>query len=748
MRQAIAAVLVAAMAVSPAGMPLSALAQTAVVKQSSVGTLKVRAETVLTNVVVRDNKTGAVIKGLKESDFTVSEDKKPQHIISFDYQNVDEAVTLAEVSTVSGSTATKKKSIADLINNDFAAAPDGLKDRRLIVMFFDLSSMQPEDITRAVDSAKNYINTQMAPADLVALVSLVSSLSMDQDFTNDKSALLKGVSKYDGTDSSGFAAGNEGTDTSSSSDDSSSFTADDSEFNALNTDRQLFAIRTICKSIEKVEQKKSMMYFSGGLTKQGIENEASLRSATNECVKSNTAMYAVDTRGLQALNPVGDASTGSQRGTGAYSGASMQSQLSSNFSSQETLGTLASDTGGKLFVDSNDFGPAFQQVQRDSEAYYIVGYRSTNPRRDGTYRHLTITVKDHPEAKLEYRPGYYAPADFQHAKTEDRELALTEQMRSEIPATDVSVYLQAFFFRLADGKFYVPISLVIPGSQINAVTVKDKDKATIDILGQVKDAAGIAVGQVRDTVKLDIDANQQVQKKNVQYSTGFTLAPGKYHLKFVVRENQSGNMGSFETDIQVPDMKKTPLKLSSVVMSSQQKSNTAKKNIDPLVRDGQEWVPNVPHVFRQDQHLKFMYEVYSPTQDKDSTAAPATAATTPGLTKKEAVPVRILTSIEFLLGGVKVYETPMVEATAINIPERDAVAFQFDVPLTGLKTGTYVCQVNVIDDVGGAFTFPRMALRITPAALPPATPVVAAPATTPMAALPSATPQTAATPTL
>jgi VWFA-related protein len=704
------------------------MAQTAVVKQSSVGTLKVRAETVLTNVVVRDKKTGAVIKGLKETDFTVSEDKKPQHIVSFDYQNVDEAVTLAEATTVSGSTATKKKSIADLINNDFAAAPDELKDRRLIVMFFDLSSMQPEDITRAVDSAKNYINTQMAPADLVALVSLVSSLSMDQDFTNDKAALLKGVSKYDGTDSSGFDAGNEGTDTSSSSDDSSSFTADDSEFNALNTDRQLFAIRTICKSIEKVEQKKSMMYFSGGLTKQGIENEASLRSATNECVKANTAMYAVDTRGLQSLNPVGDANQGSRRGTGAYSGASMQSQLSSNFGSQETLGTLASDTGGKLFVDSNDFGPAFQQVQRDTEAYYIVGYHSTNPRRDGTYRHLTISLLNHPEASLEYRPGYYAPADFQHAKSEDRELALSEQMRSELPATDVAVYLQAFFFRLDEGKFFVPISLVIPGSQINAVTVKDKDKATIDILGQVKNVAGIAVGQVRDTVKLDIDANQQVQKKNVQYSTGFTLAPGKYHLKFVVRENQSGNMGSFETDIQVPDMKKTPLKLSSVVMSSQQKPNTAKKNIDPLVRDGQEWVPNVPHVVRQDQHLFFLYEVYSPTRDKDSTAQ---TPTTPGLTKKEAVPVRVLTSIEFLLGGVKVYETPMVEATAINIPERDAVAFQFDVPLTGLKPGTYVCQVNVIDDAGGAFTFPRMALRITP---PAAAPVVAAPATTPVAA--------------
>jgi VWFA-related protein len=685
-------------------------------------TLHENVERVLTNVVVRDKKTGAVVKGLTAADFQILEDKKPQKITTFDYQNVDQAVTLAETSTVSGTSTTKKKTIADLVNNEFAAAPEELKDRRLIVLFFDLSSMQPEDITRAVDSAKDYVNNKMQPADMVAAVSLVSSLSMDQDFTSDKTALLRAVGKYDGTESSGFDAGSEGGGTDGTSDDSSSFVADDSEFNALNTDRQLYAVRTICKSMEKVEQKKSMLYFSGGLTRQGIENQASIRAATNECVKADTALYAIDTRGLQALNPVGDANQGSKRGTGAYSGASMQGQLNSNFSSQETLGTLASDTGGKLFVDNNDFAPAFQQVQHDTEAYYIIGFHSTNPARDGGYRHLTIDLVNHPGDKLEYRPGYYAPADFQHAKSQDRELALTEQMRSDVPATDVALYLQALYFRLADGKFYIPISLVIPGSQINAVTVKDKDKATIDILGQVKNAQNIAVGQVRQTVPLAVDANQQLQKKNVQYSTGFELAPGKYHVKFVVRENQTGNMGSFETDITVPDMKKTALKLSSIVMSSQHTPNTAKKVVDPLVRDGQEWVPNVPHVFRQDQHLYFLYEVYSPTPDK---VAPAQAAL-PGLARREGGAVRVLTSIEFLLGGVKVYETPLVEADAINIPERDAVSFQFDVPLTGLKPGTYVCQVNVIDDAGGSFIFPRMALRITPPATPAATPVATA----------------------
>ena len=717
-RSWMAGTLACLLAISPA--TLAAQQQQPIDMQ--VPTLKVKTEIVLTNVVVRDKKTGQVVKGLKASDFTILENGKPQTIASFDYQNVDEAAVLAEKNTVVG-----KASVADLINRNFAADPQELHDHRLIVMFFDLSSMQPEDIDRAVEAAQNYINKQMQAADLVASVSLNTALTMDQDFTSDKDLLLKAVAKYNGTDSSGLAAGNEGGDSDATPDDSSSFTADDSEYNALNTDRELYAIRTIAKSLERVDQRKSMLYFSGGLTRQGIENQASMRAATNAAVKANMAIYSVDSRGLSALPPVGDASRGSLRGTSAYSGASMQSQLNSNFSSQETLGTLASDTGGKFFSDSNDFAPAFQQIQHDTEAYYIIGFHSTNTAHDGSFRHLTVKL-NREDVKMDYRPGYYAPADFQHAKAEDRELAMGEEMRSDLPATDVAIYLQALYFRLEDNKFFVPVSLVVPGSQIHVLKSGDKDKANIDILGQVKNAQGIIVGNVRDTVKLALDAAQQVQRKNIQYSTGFTLAPGRYHLKFVVRENQTGAMGSFETDLQVPDLKKSPLKMSSIVLASQQQPNAGKKIVNPLVQDGQELIPNVPHVFRQDQHLYFFYEVYDPAKQK---GAPV-PADSPGLTRRDSGPVRVLTSIEFMMSGVKVYETPLVEATAINIPERGAVAFHFDVPLTQLKPGAYVCQVNVIDDAGESFSFPRLAMIVQGAAAPtPATPTTGAASVTP-----------------
>ena len=352
----------------------------------STFTMRLDANIVLTNVTVRDKKTGEVVKGLTAKDFTIIEDKKPQHIVSFDYENVDEAAVLKEKSgTRTG------KSIADMLENNFAANPKDLRDHRLMVLFFDLSSMQDEDIDRAVDAATNYVNKQMAPADLVALVSMSTGLSMDQDFTSDKAALLKGLAKYNGDDESGFANGGTGS-TDGTSDDTTAFAADDTEYNSLNTDRELLAIRAIAKSLERVDQKKSMLYFSGGLTRNGIENQASLRAATNEAAKANMAIYSVDSRGLQALPPVGDASKGSLRGNSAYSGSAATTQLSANFSSQETLATLAVDTGGKFFGDSNDFGPAFQQVQHDTEAYYILGFHSTNQARDGAYRHLTVKI--------------------------------------------------------------------------------------------------------------------------------------------------------------------------------------------------------------------------------------------------------------------------------------------------------------------------------------------------------------------
>ena len=669
----------------------------------STYTLKVDTDLVLTNLVVRDKKTGEVVRGLTANDFQVQENGKPQKIISFDFQSVDQAAPLNE-ATVNG-----KAPMTIMGSMNRSANSAELRNHRLIVMFFDITSMQPEDLERAQNAARTYINGQMQPADLVAVVSLDKSLSLDRDFTANKQLLLNAVNSYSGTQGAGFQSG--ATSTTNQVEDTTAFTADEQEYNDVNTDRELFAFADIAHSLAYINEKKSLLYFSGGIQRDGIENQASMHAAINAAVRANMSIYSVDARGLEAISPLGDASTGSLRGTSGYNGAAVQNNLDSNFNTQEVMATLSSDTGGKFFSDSNDFSPAFQRIQQDTSAYYVIGFRSADTQKDGRFRHLTIKI-NRPNLKLEYRPGYYAPADFHHANKDERERQLQEQLASDLPATDVEVYLEAYYFRSdaasAAPRFYVPVSLIVPGSQIPFVKGGDRSKATLDIIGELKNTAGQDMAEIRQTVKLAIDDSQQVSRKNIQYTTGFSLPLGKYHLKFVVRENQTGRMGSFETDINLPDLKKFPLKLSSVVLSSQRSASAKGDQDNPLSNGGFTWVPNVAHVFRTDQHLYLLYEMYDPASAQASAAAKVKSG------------MKVLTSIEFLKGTAKVFETPLVEATSVNVPARDAVAFAFDIPLDRLTAGLYICQVNVIDDTGGSFSFPRQALLVRSAAVAPA----------------------------
>jgi VWFA-related protein len=599
------------------------------------------------------------------------------------------------------------------------AKPEELRNHRLIVMFFDLTSMQPEDLERSVDAAQTFLRTKLQPADLVALVSLGDTLNVDQDFTADKNALINEVGAYNGTEGQGLVQG--ANSNTNQVEDTTAYTPDESEYNDLNTDRELFALRAISQSLAKINEKKSLLYFSGGISRDGIENEASLRSAINAAVRADLAIYSVDTRGLQAVTPMGDASTGSLRGQSGFNGSALLNNMNANFDSQEVMATLSSDTGGKAFLDSNDFAPAFAQVQRDNSAYYAIGFHSSNPARDGKYRKLTVKI-DRLGVKLEYRPGYYAPADFKHSGKEDREQELQGQMASDLPATDMAVYMDAMYFRLNENRFYMPVSLVVPGSQIPFVKGGDKDKATLDIIGAVLDEAQRRVGRVRDTIKLNLDPSLQARQKNIQYTTSFDLPPGKYQIKFVVRENQTGRMGSFIADVSLPDLKKAPLKMSSIVLASQRAPS---KKDDPLVRNGEEYVPNISHVFRQDQHMYLLYEIYDPSHEKAVEGAP----------KESKSEIDLLSSLELIQGSTKVHETPIVQARSINVKGRDAVAIELDVPLSGLKPGSYVCQLNVIDDAAGSFAFPRFAVLVREPAAPPA----AAPSGAPPAAQSSST---------
>ena len=673
--------------------------------------IEVTTELVLVNVVARDKK-GNLVQDLKKEDFTLFEDGKKQNISTFDFENVEEQAAAGAVETTVSGVAGP----GTLLRTGKKAPPSlDARDRRLILLFFDFSAMDPEQIDRSVDAAKKFIQTKIQPADLIALVSLATNMRVDLDFTDDKTKLLAALSAYSAGEGQGFDNGATGS-SEGAAETSGSFTADDTDFNTFSADRKLLALQSLMQSLGKLPQKKSLVFFSSGITQSGVDNQSALRAATAAAVKANVSIYSLDIRGLQAFPPGGEAQSASLHGQSAYSGASVLNDLNSNAASQDTLATLSSDTGGKAFFDSNDFSGIFSQVQKDSSIYYVLGFTSNNPLKDGRFRRLKVQV-NRPDLKLDFRAGYYSGRDFEHLNRADREQQLEDELATQLSRVDVPLFAGSAFFRQDDSHYYLAVSLVIPGSQISFVTEKDKDSATIDIIGAVLEGGKLPVGRLRDTVKLAVDSTRQVRRKNVQYNTGFVLSPGTYHLKFVVRENQTGRIGSFETDVQIPDLRKTPLKMSSVVLSSLRTPSTSKKGApNPLVRDQMELVPNITHVFAPDQHLYLQYEVYDAAKGKNPAPATGNGATaaakvaSPAKAPRDSV--RVLTSIEFLQNGTKIYESKPVVASEVTAPERKAIVFQMDLPLQSLKPGLYVCQVNVIDDVAGSFSFPRFPVLI------------------------------------
>ena len=426
------------------------------------------------------------------------------------------------------------------------------------------------------------------------------------------------------------------------------------------------------------------------MSRSGDDNQVELRGAINAAVRGNVAIYSVDTRGLQAVVPGGDARQASGRGVSLFSGQGVQRQFSQLTQSQDTLVTLSSDTGGRAFTDSNDFGEAFARAERDLSAYYLIGYSSTNTSRDGRFRRIQVRVTRR-NVKVEARTGYYADRDFAHTNTRDREAQLDDQLNSPVSSTDLPVLVGTGWFRETNDRFYVPIAMTVPGSAVPVAA--GSAKATIDVRGLVRDEQGRTVSRIRETLEIPAPNATSLAGKQVLYQSGVVLPPGRFSVKVVVRENAGGTVGSFEAPIVVPQLRDASLKISSVVMSTQVQPASAKvATQNPLVRDGVQLLPNLTRVVTRGQSVYFYYEVYDPAL---TDAAP-----------------QLRTSLAFYRGTVKVFETPVIERAMLDEPGRRAVVFQFEVPASSFTPGTYTCQVNIIDTIAGKVAFPRMTFLV------------------------------------
>jgi VWFA-related protein len=657
---------------------------------------------IVQTVTVKD-RDGKVVEGLTAKDFSVTEDGQPQEIAFVEFQRLQSPAAGVAQAPATTPPPPANTQVERATATQIAAPPAGdirYQDRRLLVFYFDGSAMSPPDQIRAYTNALKYIDTQMTPADLIAIMSFQNgAVSVKTDFTDNKNTLREVIQILiygDDQNNDGIPDHPEG----------SAFGQNEAEFNIFNTDRQLAALQTAVSMLRPLPEQKTLLYFASGLRLNGADNQAQLRATVNAAIRANVTLNPIDARGLVATPPLGDARVASPGGIGMFTGKLAEAAVTNFQRSQDTLYALAKDTGGRAMFDYNDLSLGIVQAAQAVSDYYIVGYYSTHADTDGKFRRVRITLNGGQIGELSYRQGYYADKAFGRFTDADKERQLEEALMLDNPVTDITIAMEVNYFQLNSAEYFVPVAVKIPGSELELARRRGAKRTQIDFIGEVKDTFGYTIQNVRD--KLDITVSEetasQLGMRPIQYDTGFTLLPDKYVIKILARDSTTGRIGTYQAAFTVPNLQKEDVRLpiSSVVLSSQRVpmnealhtvQNGAAQFTHPLIFGGEKLVPSVTRVFSRSREMYVYLQAY---QRGAQTTQPLVAFVT------------------FFRGTDKVLETqPLAVTEGLNARSK-AVPVRLSVPMDGLSPGRYDCQVTVLEPNGQKVAFWQAPIAIVP----------------------------------
>jgi VWFA-related protein len=663
---------------------------------------------IVQTVSVKD-KDGHAIEGLTAKDFVVVEDGQPQEISFVEFQRLPERRSETPPSPASSPSPSPRVPVVPPVSavtqGQIVVPPPGdtrYRDRRLLILYFDLTAMPPGDQARAYAAAQKFIDTQMQPSDLLAIMTFGGgAVRVKQDFTDSRGLL------HDVMQTLIFGDDKDGDGIPDNTDIGTAFGQDDAEFSILNTDRQLSALQTAATMLRSLPEQKSLIYFASGLRLNGVDNQAQLRATTNAAIRANVALHPIDARGLVAQAPLGDATRQSPGGIGMFSGQLAQNMVTSFQRSQDTLFSLAKDTGGKAMFDYNDLAQGIVQAAGSVTSYYIIGYYSTHPATDGRFHRVKVSLAGGVAGELAFRQGYFADKEFAKFTAADKERQLEDALMLENPVTEITMAMELNYFQLNSAEYFVPVAVKIPGSELALARRRGAARTVIDFIGEVKDDFGITVQNVRDKldIKLSDETAGQLATRPIQYQTGFTLLPGKYVIKLLARDAETGRIGTFQAAFAVPNLNRETQRvpISTVVLSSQRvplsdaiysvKQKADAEAANPLVYGGQKLIPSVTRVFSRGRDLYVFVQAY---QRGQTTTQPLVAF------------------VSFYRGDVKAFETAPLAITEGLDAKTKAVPLRFSLPLERLTPGRYDCQVTVLDATAQKVAFWRAPIVVVP----------------------------------
>jgi VWFA-related protein len=534
--------------------------------------IRINVNLVQVDAVVHDDKDRPVTD-LKAQDFEILQDGKPQAITNFAF------VTLpAEQGATVSSNPPARPGPAANGKNMPAPPPTKLKAnqvRRTVALVVDDLGLSFENIVRVRNSLKKFVDTQMEPGDLVAVIRTGAGMGALQQFTSDKRLLYAAIDKvkYNALGRVGvssFAPLGGGNETGNTQFDESR-----QQIFSVGT---LGAVRYVVDGLRELPGRKSLLLFSENmqlLYSDGNDPRTmqAVQSLTDAANRSSVVIYSIDPRGLQYY---GLTAADNTRGMNPRQISEIPMQRSQQvFNSQDGLVLLAHDTGGLFLHDNNDLDGEVRKALVDSQGYYLIGYHpaaSTFDEKTGQPKFHKVSIRmKRAGLHVRTRTGFYGTSDrLAQGVPHTRVAQLAHALNSPFSSGQIHVRLTTLFSNAAARGSFLNSMLYIDAKDLKFEEEPDDwHKAVIDIVAVTFGDNGEAVdtSDRTYTVRVHGDTFQQILKNGLVYSVHHPVKKaGAYQMRVALRDAGSEEVGSASQFLEVPDVAKGHLTLSSIVL--------------------------------------------------------------------------------------------------------------------------------------------------------------------------------------
>jgi VWFA-related protein len=624
-------------------------------QQEPTYTIRVNTDLVQISVTAHD-RSGHFVRDLTTDDFELVEDRHPQQLL---------AVDLETVGVANGEGMQGGPLDLPILSSSGSVASSAARGLRLVVLFFDFTSLDLPGAARSLRAAEAYVRT-IGPADRLAVVSLTPKVNTQQDFTGDQDKLQRALKRLHGFSQETLED------------------PDDHSYSLFYDYERLRSLRVLASLLAKIPQKKSVVLFGGASASDS--DLAGITATIDAAARAGVSFYGVDAAGLTATPPLGDASQASSFGQGVLSGVTVV-QSSGTTRDQNLLYALAHGTGGRAFFDSNDFERPFRTLEADSSEYYLLSYRSSNSSSDGRFRRISVRVRRR-GIELKHLAGYYGPRDATAINAHDTERLIAEELTADLPSTSLPVYGFVSHLRVGKDSYFVTVTVIVPAEALLSNGTACSASVGLAILN----SRGQLVRKLRDVIPAATVNDQS--NGAVQFETAAELPSGEYNLRLVVVQNSTGQVGSFSIPVRLFRLDQSRLSVSPLLSGTLTAIDPNVPN-SPLVVNGSRLIVNPLSTYRADRELTVHYQVECGSEDSQKGNAPCE-------------PKGTRSSLQCFLSDQRVFNVVPPVSTVIG----SAAVFRVNFPARSLRPGTYTCRVTAINLPANAFAFGSTKLRI------------------------------------